>query len=147
RQRPDMALVPMETALQRLLEDVGPLGGESVPLNDAYDRVLAESIVALRTQPPFNASAMDGYAMRGADAQITGSELDAIGEVAAGTTFSVSVVAGPCVRIFTGAPLPAGTDTVAIQENVDRPADAVVLLREPTAAGRNVPRAGLDFST
>ncbi|MCG8270506.1 molybdopterin molybdotransferase MoeA [Aquamicrobium sp. NLF2-7] len=142
-----MALVPMETALQRLLEDVGPLGGESVPLNDAYDRVLSESIVALRTQPPFNASAMDGYAMRGADAHITGSELAVIGEVAAGSMFSGSVEAGQCVRIFTGAPLPAGTDTVVIQENVDRPAaDDVIRLREPTAAGRNVRRAGLDFT-
>jgi len=116
-----MALVPMETALQRLLEDVGPLAGESVPLKDAYDRVLAESIVALRTQPPFDASAMDGYAMRGADAQTTDGELAVIGEVAAGSTFSGSVEAGQCVRIFTGAPLPAGTDTVVIQENVDRP--------------------------
>lgn len=142
-----MALVPMETALQRLLEDVGPLDGESVPLKDAYDRVLAESIVALRTQPPFDASAMDGYATRGADAQTTGGELAVIGEVAAGSTFSGSVEAGQCVRIFTGAPLPAGTDTVVIQENVDRPADGVIRLREPTAAGRNVRRAGLDFTT
>src|SRR5690606_38925636 len=106
-----------------------------------------ESIVALRTQPPFNASAMDGYAMRGADAHITGSELAVIGEVAAGSMFSGSVEAGQCVRIFTGAPLPAGTDTVVIQENVDRPAaDDVIRLREPTAAGRNVRRAGLDFT-
>lgn len=140
-----MALVPMETALQRLLEDVEPLAGESVTLNDAYDRVLAQPVVALRTHPPFDASAMDGYAVRGADAGMTGGVLSIIGEVAAGGTFAASVDAGQCVRIFTGAPLPAGADTVIIQENVERQDGGTIRLLEPTAPGRNVRLAGLDF--
>lgn len=140
-----MGLVSMEMALQRLLEDVEPLAGESVTLNAAYDRVLAAPVAALRTQPPFDASAMDGYAVRGSDAGMIGGALSIIGEVAAGGTFSGSVDAGQCVRIFTGAPLPAGADTVIIQENVERHADGMIRLLESTTPGRNVRRAGLDF--
>lgn len=140
-----MALVPMETALQRLLADVEPLAGESVPIDRAYDRVLAESVTALRTQPPFDASAMDGYAARGADVGTSGARLSVIGEIAAGSSFSGTVGPGECVRIFTGAPLPSGTDTVVIQENVAVIEPGIVELLAPTAAGRNVRCAGLDF--
>ena len=142
-----MTLVPLETALERLLEDARPLStSESVALHEAYGRVLAEPVVALRTQPPFDASAMDGYATRGADASVAGNRLSVIGEVAAGGTFPGTVGAGECVRIFTGAPLPAGADTVVIQEDVAAVSPGMIELREPTRAGRNVRRAGLDFA-
>lgn len=140
-----MALVPMETALERLLEDVGPLGSEPVPLALAYDRVLAEPVRAARSQPPFDASAMDGYAARGTDVGSAGAQLAVIGEIAAGSTFSGTVGTGECVRIFTGAPLPAGADTVVIQENVKVVAPGVIELLETTVSRRNVRRAGLDF--
>lgn len=140
-----MALVPMETALERLLEDAGPLGSERVSLALAYDRVLAEPVRAARSQPPFDASAMDGYAARGTDVGTAGAQLAVIGEIAAGSTFSGTVGKGECVRIFTGAPLPAGADTVVIQENVKVAAPGVIELRETTVSGRNVRRAGLDF--
>lgn len=109
-----MALVPMETALERLLEDARPLGSERVPLALAYDRVLAEPVRAARSQPPFDASAMDGYAARGTDVGTAGAQLTVIGEIAAGSTFSGTVGKGECVRIFTGAPVPTGADTVVI---------------------------------
>lgn len=140
-----MALVRMETALERLLEDAGPLGSERVPLALAYDRVLAEPVRAARSQPPFDASAMDGYAARGTDVGTAGAQLAVIGEIAAGSTFPGTVGKGECVRIFTGAPLPAGADTVVIQENVKVAAPGVFELRETTVSGRNVRRAGLDF--
>lgn len=140
-----MALVPMETALERLLEDAGPLGSERVSLALAYDRVLAEPVRAARSQPPFDASAMDGYAARGTDVGTAGAQLAVIGEIAAGSTFSGTVGKGECVRIFTGAPLPAGADTVVIQENVKVAAPGVIELLGTTVSGRNVRRAGLDF--
>lgn len=140
-----MALVPMETALERLLQGVEPLTAERVPLDQAYDRVLAEPVTALRTQPPFDASAMDGYAAHGVDAGAIGNRLAVIGEIAAGSTFSGTVGKGECVRIFTGAPLPAGVDTVVIQENVKVAAPGIIELLETTVAGRNVRRAGIDF--
>ena len=141
-----MTLVPLETALERLLDGAEPLPGESVALHEAFGRVLAEPVAALRTQPPFDGSAMDGYAMHGADAEKAGNRLAVIGEVAAGAVFSGTVKPGECARIFTGAPMPSGTDTVVIQENVDAAAPGIVELREPTRAGRNVRRAGLDFT-
>lgn len=142
-----MTLVPLETALERLLEDARPLSAsERVALHEAYGRVLAEPVAALRTQPPFDASAMDGYAVRGADAGVAGNRLSVIGEVAAGGTFPGTIGAGECVRIFTGAPLPAGADTVVIQEDVTVVSPGMIELREPTRPGRNVRRAGLDFA-
>ncbi|MFC5385969.1 gephyrin-like molybdotransferase Glp [Aquamicrobium segne] len=140
-----MALLAVEVALQRILEDVLPLGAETIPLDQAYDRVLAEPVSALRTQPPFDGSAMDGYATRGVDCAVAGARLSLIGEVAAGSVFSGSIGEHECVRIFTGAPLPSGADTVVIQENVKIPTPGVIELLEPTATGQNIRLAGIDF--
>ncbi|MBZ9847701.1 molybdopterin molybdotransferase MoeA [Mesorhizobium sp. CA14] len=140
-----MALVPVAEALERLLDDATPLPGESVPLADAAGRVLAEPVVALRPQPPFNASAMDGYAMRSADVAAAPAQLEVIGMAPAGRSFSGAVGKGQAVRIFTGAPLPEGTDTVVIQENVRDLGNGRIEVTEPTAEGRNVRRRGLDF--
>jgi molybdopterin molybdotransferase len=140
-----MALISVEEALGRLLADVTPLGAETVPLSEAAGRVLAAPIRALRTQPPFPASAMDGYAVQAADLA-PGARLAVVGTAPAGAPFAGTVAAGQAVRIFTGAPVPAGADTVLIQENAKRLDDATIEVLEPAAAGRNIRRAGLDFA-
>ncbi|RUW97694.1 molybdopterin molybdenumtransferase MoeA, partial [Mesorhizobium sp. M8A.F.Ca.ET.059.01.1.1] len=89
-----MVLVPVAEALERLLDGAVPLAGESVPLIEAVDRVLAEAVVALRTQPPFNASAMDGYAVRVADVASVPSKLSVIGMAPAGRGFDGAVGQG-----------------------------------------------------
>jgi molybdopterin molybdotransferase len=141
-----MALVPVAEALERLLDGAAPLAGESVPLFEAVDRVLAEPVVALRTQPPFNASAMDGYAVRTADVASVPSKLSVIGMAPAGRGFDGTVGKAQAVRIFTGAPLPDGADTIVIQENVRDLGGSSIEVTEPTAEWRNIRRVGLDFS-
>ncbi|WP_256752827.1 gephyrin-like molybdotransferase Glp [Mesorhizobium sp. Mes31] len=141
-----MALVPVADALERLLDGAVPLASESVPLFDAVDRVLAEPVVALRTQPPFNASAMDGYAVRAADVASVPARLSVIGMAPAGRGFDGTVGKAQAVRIFTGAPLPDGADTIVIQENVRDIGGGDIEVIEPTAEGRNIRRIGLDFS-
>jgi molybdopterin molybdotransferase len=111
-------MLSVAEALQRLIEDVEPLPAETVPLADAAGRVLAVDLAARLTQPPFRASAMDGYAVRRADLSTLPSRLTIIGASAAGHPFAGSVGAGQTVRIFTGAALPDGADYVIIQENV-----------------------------
>ncbi|TPN98124.1 gephyrin-like molybdotransferase Glp [Mesorhizobium sp. B1-1-5] len=140
-----MALLPVTEALERLLDGVTALPGERVPLADAAGRVLAEPVVALRTQPPFDASAMDGYAARFSDVASAPALLEVIGMAPAGRAFSGTVGEGQAVRIFTGAPLPEGADTVVIQENVRDLGNGWIELTEPTAEARNVRRRGLDF--
>lgn len=142
-----MALVPIAEALERLLDGAAPLAGESVPLFEAVDRVLTEPVVALRTQPPFNASAMDGYAARAADVTSVPSRLSVIGMAPAGRGFDGTVGQTQAVRIFTGAPLPEGADTIVIQENVRDLGGGEIEVTEPTAQWRNIRRIGLDFST
>lgn len=138
-----MALMPVEEAQQRLLAGVSPLPPETVPIDAAAGRVLAADVEALRTQPPFAASAMDGWAVRAADLS-AGAALEIRGEAAAGHGFGGTLGPGDAVRIFTGAPLPAGADTVVIQENAHRDGDRVVIA-EAAAEGANVRPAGLDF--
>ncbi|GLQ77239.1 molybdopterin molybdenumtransferase MoeA [Mesorhizobium huakuii] len=141
-----MALVPVAEALERLLDGAAPLAGESASLLEAVDRVLAEPVAALRTQPPFNASAMDGYAVRAADVASVPSKLQVIGMAPAGRGFDGSVGERQAVRIFTGAPLPEGADTIVIQENVRDLGGRHIEVSEPTAEWRNIRRIGLDFS-
>ncbi|MER8402361.1 gephyrin-like molybdotransferase Glp [Mesorhizobium sp. M0306] len=141
-----MALVPVAEALERLLDGAAALPGERVALLDAADRVLAEPVVALRTQPPFNASAMDGYAVRAADIASVPARLSVVGVAPAGRGFTGSVQQRQAVRIFTGAPLPEGADTVVIQENVRDLGGGSVEVTEPTVQGRNIRRLGLDFA-
>ncbi|MGN6305953.1 MAG: molybdopterin molybdotransferase MoeA [Mesorhizobium sp.] len=140
-----MTLVPVAEALSRLLDGVEPLPAESVALHEAHDRILAEPVTALRTQPPFDASAMDGYATRAADVATAPARLTMIGAAPAGRAFDGKVGPGQAVRVFTGAPLPDGADTIVIQENVRALGDDAIEVLEPTAAERNIRRAGLDF--
>ena len=107
----------VDQALARILDGVEPTPVEAVPVEAAHRRTLAEPLAALLTQPPFDASAMDGYAVRGADVARLPATLALIGEAAAGHPFAGAVARGQAVRIFTGAPMPEGADAVVIQEN------------------------------
>jgi molybdopterin molybdotransferase len=139
-----MSLLPVDEAVERLLSGVEPLGSETVPLDAALGRVLAGEIAARLTQPPFPASAMDGYAVRAADAK-PGARLKLVGESRAGARFRGTLGAGETVRIFTGAPVPEGADAILIQENAGREGDETILVLEPVQAGEFVRPAGLDF--
>ncbi|MDJ1156861.1 molybdopterin molybdotransferase MoeA [Chelatococcus sp. SYSU_G07232] len=139
-----MSLLPVVEALQRVLASVAtPVEAEAVPLATCRGRTLAADLAALRTQPPFPASAMDGYAVRAADVAALPATLRVIGTSAAGHGHRGTVGAGEAVRIFTGAPVPDGADTVVIQENTE-PGEGTVLVREVSAT-RHIRTAGLDF--
>src|SRR5499433_595384 len=137
--------MPVAEALARVLEHAGPVAAESVPLAEAHRRVLAVDLKALRTQPPADVSAMDGYAARAADVATAPARLRLIGEVAAGHPFCGTIGAGDAARIFTGGVLPPGADTIVIQEDTRREGDSVVVT-ERTRAGRHIRKAGLDFA-
>jgi molybdopterin molybdotransferase len=139
-----VALLSVAEACKLVLADAKPLPIEQAPLAEACGRVLAADLAALRTQPPADVSAMDGYAVRAADIAATPTRLAVIGEVAAGRPFEREVKTGEAARIFTGGVMPRGTDTVVIQELTKRDGDAVVVERGETA-GRNIRREGLDF--
>ena len=139
-----MALMPVAEALARVLADAEPLAAEATPLADAYGRVLAADVAALRTQPPADVSAMDGYAVRAADVAAVPVKLKLVGEVAAGHPFHGRVGAGEAARIFTGGVLPPGTDTIVIQENTSREGDAVTVTT-PSGKGKHIRVEGLDF--
>lgn len=137
-------MITVDAALAQLFALVSPLDAETVPLLQAYGRVLAQDVYAMRNQPPFAASAMDGYAVDGAQVA-AGQRFRVIGEAAAGHRWAGTVKAGEAVRIFTGAPLPAGTDHVIIQENVTRDADIITLDHSDNVA-TNLRAAGADFT-
>jgi molybdopterin molybdotransferase len=126
-------LLPVGDALARVLRLVEPTGTEEIPLAEAAGRVLAADAVAIRNQPPFAASAMDGYAVRAADANV-GAKLTVTGEAAAGSGHGGAVGPGEAVRIFTGAPVPNGADTILIQENTRREGDMIEVTEAPTLA-------------
>jgi molybdopterin molybdotransferase len=139
-----MALLSVAEALQRVLAHASPLPPEEIPLQEAAGSVLAYDLKALRTQPPADVSAMDGYAVRAADVANAPVRLRIVGEVAAGRPFAASVGAGEAARIFTGGFVPEGADTVVIQEVTARNGDAVEI-QKTTTKGRNVRVTGLDF--
>jgi molybdopterin molybdotransferase len=139
-----MELLPIAEAQARLFALGVPMPIETVALADAAGRWAAEPVLARRTQPDSDLSAMDGYAIRFADLP---GPWRVIGESAAGSGFGGAVGPGEAVRIFTGAPLPAGADTVLVQEEARREADRLHLHREgPAHLGRNTRRRGLDFA-
>lgn len=142
-------LMPVEIALDKLhaaLDGFGPVGCEDVSLLDAVGRVLAVPVVARHTQPPQAVSAMDGWAVRAADFGTEPLSLRIVAEIPAGHPWGGTLAAGEAARIFTGALLPEGADTVVIQENADRAGDTVHLHSLPVP-GKNVRAAGLDFRT
>jgi molybdopterin molybdotransferase len=139
-------LISVEEALRRVLDSApAPVGVESVPLERALGRTLAEDLAALRTQPPFANSAMDGYALIAADTSAPAARLKVVGESAAGRAFDGPLGRGEAVRIFTGAPMPAGADAVLIQENATRDGDYVIA-RTSEAPGQYVRELAMDFA-
>jgi molybdopterin molybdotransferase len=139
-----VALISVEQALARVLEHAAPLPAENVPLVEADGRVLATELKALRTQPPADVSAMDGYAVRADDVADAPVQLKIIGEVAAGRPFTTPVGPGEAARIFTGGVVPDGADAVVVQEVTRRDGDRVTI-HKSTAKGRHIRRQGLDF--
>ena len=140
-----MALLSVDEALARILDGALVTGVERVPLMAAAHRILAEDVRSTLTQPPFNASAMDGYAVRAADLAILPARLTLIGEARAGEAFSGSVGAGQCARIFTGAPVPAGADAIVIQENTKADASIVTVV-EGSPDPAHIRPSGGDFA-
>jgi molybdopterin molybdotransferase len=138
-------LLPVEQAQARVLAVArGPLQRDAVPLSQAYGRTLAADLAAKRTQPPKAVSAMDGYALRAADARVPGTRFTIIGESAAGRGFLGRVGVGEAVRIFTGAPVPDGADAVVIQEDTQNDATSV-MINAPAKAQAHIRASGLDF--
>jgi molybdopterin molybdotransferase len=131
----------VEDARARILELAAPMPAETVALAETAGRVLAEAVTATRDQPPFDASAMDGWAVVSAD---QAQPRRIVGESAAGHGHEPTLNPGETVRIFTGAPVPRGADAVLIQENASRDGDTLRTETRP-AAGANIRLAGGDF--
>lgn len=133
-------MISVSHARAIMLEHVRQMSVENVALRDALGRTLAAAVVATRAQPPFAASAMDGYAVRSTD---TPGRLLVVGESGAGHALRRALGEGECARIFTGAPLPDGADAIVIQEEASRSGDEI--LAPETSAGRHVRARGVDF--
>ena len=139
-------LLPVAEALERLLSAARPVTAtEHVTLADAAGRILAADLTARITQPPFHSSAMDGYALRAADAPAVGSELTVVGTASAGHAFDGSVGPSEAVRIFTGAPVPEGADTVLIQEDAEVLDTSRIRTTFSVTQGRHIRPRGQDF--
>lgn len=140
-----MALLAVDQALERILEGIQPLPAETLALGQAAFRVLASPVSATQTQPPFDASAMDGYAVRSVDIATAPAILDVIGTSSAGHSFSGEIATGQTVRIFTGAPVPQGADTILIQENTKKLDEYRIEALQAEIPGRHIRKSGLDF--
>ncbi|WP_139976012.1 gephyrin-like molybdotransferase Glp [Ochrobactrum sp. CGA5] len=140
-----MSLLPVDEALARILKSAEPHRTERVALSDAGGRIVATPVVAHFLQPPFDGSAMDGYALIAPNDISYPVEFDIIGESAAGNRFEGEMGIGQAVRIFTGAPLPRGANTIVIQEHTGRSGNRLTV-HEGIQPGRHIRRAGLDFS-
>ena len=136
-------MLSVDEALKTILDGVAPLDEETVSLPDLTGRIAAAPVKARLTQPPFAASAMDGYAVQFSDAK-QNAQLTVVGEAPAGSPFARSVGAGEAVRIFTGGVVPDGADHVVIQEDVTRDGDRITI-NETQARRRNIRAAGVDF--
>ncbi len=140
-----MSLMSVAAVKARILNGVEPLGPETVSVFEAAGRVLENDLRATLTQPPFAASAMDGYAVRAADISRLPVRLKVVGTAAAGHGFAGSPAAGEAVRIFTGAPVPASADTIVIQENTKSGDQGVVTILEGAPEGTHIRPRGYDF--
>ena len=135
----------VEEARERILSVVHPLEPENVPILEACGRVLAEEIVADRDIPPLANSAMDGYAVQGADVAQAPARLQVIGKVAAGHLAEIAVRPGTAMRIMTGAPIPTGADTVVRFEDTHTDGETIEV-QVAYKKGKNVRPAGEDVS-
>ena len=140
------ALLPVAYALARILASASPITEcETVPLTRAFGRTLAADLVALRTQPPIDVSAMDGYALRAADLATADARVTLVGESAAGQSFARALNAGETIRIFTGAAVPYGADSILVQEDAIVEGTRIGAAPAPKA-GRHIRAKGLDFT-
>lgn len=139
-------MISVEDALAKVRDGFRPLGVETISIDQALGRALAEDVASRLSHPPVAVSSMDGYAVRYEDVTSVPCTLTQIGESQAGSGFDGTIGVGQTARIFTGAPLPAGADAIVIQENVEADGPAIRVL-EPTAPGKFVRTAGLDFKT
>lgn len=139
-----MSLLPVEVALERVLALTRRRPAEVVEVGEAVGRALAEPFVASRTLPPWDNSAMDGYAVRSADVTSAGASLKVTSTIFAGQRPSLPVETGCCARIMTGAPMPAGADAVVMQEKVRISGEGVVIIDEVARPGQNVRQRGED---
>ncbi len=137
-------MISVEDALAKLFALAKPSETETVPIAQASGRVLAQPVTAQLTQPPFDASSMDGYALKAIEADLH-AQFKVVGEAAAGHGYEGTLGAGQCVRIFTGAPVPDGADMVVIQEDVERRGKLITLLNEQQSKS-NIRPAGQDFA-
>ena len=137
-------MISLDEALALIRSTLEPLGAENITIGEGFGRCLAAPVIATRTQPPFDASAMDGYAVRTRDLTGTSVTLKLCGESAAGHASDRCVGPGEAFRISTGAPMPEGADQVVIQENCTRE-EGSILTAETSRPGANIRRAGLDF--
>ncbi|WP_298397495.1 gephyrin-like molybdotransferase Glp [Sphingobium sp.] len=138
-----MSLLPVADAQARLFALARPLPAETVPITQAAGRWLTQHVVALRDQPWADLSAMDGYAVRAAEYP---GPWRIVGESAAGAADLPALAPGEAMRIFTGAPMPPGADTILIQENAVRDGDTLTANADPLPPGRNVRPAAFDFA-
>ncbi|MEO9682528.1 MAG: gephyrin-like molybdotransferase Glp [Tateyamaria sp.] len=136
-------MITVNQALDQLFALADLLPVETVPLRAAAGRVLAEPVTANRTQPPFAASSMDGYALKGVEADLH-AQFKVVGESAAGSRWDGTLKPGQAVRIFTGAPVPDGADKIVIQEDVTRSGDMISITDDPGPKD-NIRPAGVDF--
>ena len=134
---------PSTKPCARILDGVAPTPARRVAIEAAHGARWPQPLAALLTQPPFDASAMDGYAVRAADVATLPATLAVIGEAAAGHPFAGSVAAGQAVRIFTGAPVPAGADAIVIQENTARDGDKVTVREGASTRATSAPAASI----
>jgi molybdopterin molybdotransferase len=137
-------MISVDEALERIFRQIEAPESESVPLSRAHRRVLAQPLVATHNQPPFDASAMDGYAVRAAEVW-PGRPLKLAGTSQAGSRFVGMMEHGQCVRIFTGAPMPIGADAVVMQENTNAVGNQISFT-QTAKPGTSVRRAGMDFT-
>ncbi|PCH94215.1 MAG: molybdopterin molybdenumtransferase MoeA [Rhodobacteraceae bacterium] len=137
-------MISVAQALAQVFDLLEPLGTETISLEQAMGRVLAQDAVASHNQPPFASSAMDGYALVSSDA-LAGNSLTVIGESAAGSRFDGAIEAGQCVRIFTGAPVPTGANKILIQEDCIRSGNTITISQNIDTAAYIRPK-GTDFS-
>ena len=148
RSREREAVITVEEAQRRVLDEITALDPEEVALHDALDRVLREDIVAQADVPPADNSAMDGYAVRAADVR-SGSDdapvnLRVIGNVGADADATVAVRPGTAIRIMTGGAIPDGADAVVQVEHTDAGSD-VVKIHRATQSGKNIRLRGEDM--
>jgi molybdopterin molybdotransferase len=144
----DSNFLTVEEALERIDQDLQPIGeDEQVPIRSALGRIVAKNVFTQLKIPPHDNSAMDGYAVRGADLPTEGkAQLTVIGTSLAGQLYSKTIQPGQCTRIFTGAVIPPGADTVIMQEHVERQ-DDVITIGTNHQKGQHVRAAGEDIAT